>query len=205
MPTCSRAAFPDCLLWPVSVRDTVFNLPPRQTQAWRESVFCHLQFVFLMRIPRVLDELGQPKQWWKSTLFTLDRLLIVRLANSCQWRIRFQPHKRGDCFLLFETRQYFKVPPPPPLHQFKFLRLLYVPSRCKMKKILRSAYKMYLYVLYGSRNKFRSLSYEISNYCFIQRRWGRFTARYELNIIILIRIFIYCNWVVTRWQWLFYM
>jgi len=24
-------------------------------------------------------------------------------------------------------------------------------------------------------------------------------------IIIIIIIFIYCNWVVTRWQWLFYM
>ena len=24
-------------------------------------------------------------------------------------------------------------------------------------------------------------------------------------IIIIILIFIYCNWVVTRWQWLFYM
>jgi len=23
--------------------------------------------------------------------------------------------------------------------------------------------------------------------------------------IIIIIIFIYCNWVVTRWQWLFYM
>ena len=26
-----------------------------------------------------------------------------------------------------------------------------------------------------------------------------------LIIIIIIIIFIYCNWVVTRWQWLFYM
>jgi len=24
-------------------------------------------------------------------------------------------------------------------------------------------------------------------------------------IIIITIIFIYCNWVVTRWQWLFYM
>ena len=24
-------------------------------------------------------------------------------------------------------------------------------------------------------------------------------------LIIVIIIFIYCNWVVTRWQWLFYM
>ena len=24
-------------------------------------------------------------------------------------------------------------------------------------------------------------------------------------LIIIIIIFIYCNWVVTRWQWLFYM
>ena len=24
-------------------------------------------------------------------------------------------------------------------------------------------------------------------------------------IIIIIIIFVYCNWVVTRWQWLFYM
>ena len=24
-------------------------------------------------------------------------------------------------------------------------------------------------------------------------------------IIIIIIIFIYCNWVVSRWQWLFYM
>ena len=28
---------------------------------------------------------------------------------------------------------------------------------------------------------------------------------YILLIIIIILIFIYCNWVVTRWQWLFYM
>jgi len=28
----------------------------------------------------------------------------------------------------------------------------------------------------------------------------------EMNeMIIIIIIFIYCNWVVTRWQWLFYM
>ena len=26
-----------------------------------------------------------------------------------------------------------------------------------------------------------------------------------LVIIIIIIIFIYCSWVVTRWQWLFYM
>ena len=26
-----------------------------------------------------------------------------------------------------------------------------------------------------------------------------------LKIIIIIIIFIYCNWVVTKWQWLFYM
>jgi len=66
-----------------------------------------------MRIPRVLDELGQAKQWWKSTLFTLDRLLIVRLADSCQWRIRLQPHKKGDYSLHFETRQSYKICPPP--------------------------------------------------------------------------------------------
>ena len=28
---------------------------------------------------------------------------------------------------------------------------------------------------------------------------------YILYIIIIIIIFVYCNWVVTRWQWLFYM
>ena len=27
----------------------------------------------------------------------------------------------------------------------------------------------------------------------------------EKFIIIIIIIIIYCNWVVTRWQWLFYM
>ena len=27
----------------------------------------------------------------------------------------------------------------------------------------------------------------------------------EVKEIIIIIIFIYCNWVVTRWQWLFYM
>jgi len=27
----------------------------------------------------------------------------------------------------------------------------------------------------------------------------------HLITIIIIIIFIYCNWVVTRWQWLFYM
>jgi len=26
-----------------------------------------------------------------------------------------------------------------------------------------------------------------------------------ITIIIIIIIIIYCNWVVTRWQWLFYM
>ena len=26
-----------------------------------------------------------------------------------------------------------------------------------------------------------------------------------MAIIIIIIIIIYCNWVVTRWQWLFYM
>jgi len=25
------------------------------------------------------------------------------------------------------------------------------------------------------------------------------------EVIIIIIIFIHCNWVVTRWQWLFYM
>ena len=27
----------------------------------------------------------------------------------------------------------------------------------------------------------------------------------DIIIIIIIIIIIYCNWVVTRWQWLFYM
>jgi len=31
------------------------------------------------------------------------------------------------------------------------------------------------------------------------------TNRKHIIIIIIIIIFIYCNWVVTRWQWLFYM
>ena len=26
-----------------------------------------------------------------------------------------------------------------------------------------------------------------------------------ITIIIILLLFIYCNWVVTRWQWLFYM
>ena len=33
----------------------------------------------------------------------------------------------------------------------------------------------------------------------------RLAAGSSNNIIIIIIIFIYCNWVVTRWQWLFYM
>jgi len=28
---------------------------------------------------------------------------------------------------------------------------------------------------------------------------------YFIVFLIIIIIFIYCNWVVTRWQWLFYM
>jgi len=31
------------------------------------------------------------------------------------------------------------------------------------------------------------------------------TLKENIIIIIIIIIFIYCNWVVTRWQWLFYM
>ena len=31
------------------------------------------------------------------------------------------------------------------------------------------------------------------------------TSHVIIIIIIIIIIFIYCNWVVTRWQWLFYM
>jgi len=37
---------------------------------------------------------------------------------------------------------------------------------------------------------------------------GRNVGTLVLIIIIIIKIiiiFIYCNWVVTRWQWLFYM
>jgi len=34
---------------------------------------------------------------------------------------------------------------------------------------------------------------------------GRSRRRWENNIKIIIIIFINCNWVVTRWQWLFYM
>jgi len=30
------------------------------------------------------------------------------------------------------------------------------------------------------------------------------TLNYSLLLIIII-IFVYCNWVVTRWQWLFYL
>ena len=30
-------------------------------------------------------------------------------------------------------------------------------------------------------------------------------VKQQVIIIIIIIIFIYCNWVVTRWQWLFYM
>jgi len=32
-----------------------------------------------------------------------------------------------------------------------------------------------------------------------------FSARSKQTIIIIIIIIIICNWVVTRWQWLFYM
>ena len=36
--------------------------------------------------------------------------------------------------------------------------------------------------------------------------WLRNSMRnYITDIIIIIYLFIYCNWVVTRWQWLFYM
>jgi len=30
-------------------------------------------------------------------------------------------------------------------------------------------------------------------------------GKIKIIIIIIIIIIIYCNWVVTRWQWLFYM
>jgi len=38
-------------------------------------------------------------------------------------------------------------------------------------------------------------------------RWGnlRKTGHFEEMVVIIIIIIIYCNWVVTRWQWLFYM
>jgi len=35
-------------------------------------------------------------------------------------------------------------------------------------------------------------------------RFDENTLRKQVYIIIII-IIIYCNWVVTRWQWLFYM
>ena len=54
-------------------------------------------------------------------------------------------------------------------------------SYCKHKRILG----------YGSVGHM-SLFYNNSNYYFI-------------IIIIIIIIIINCNWVVTRWQWLFYM
>jgi len=51
--------------------------------------------------------------------------------------------------------------------------------------------------------RFCYLSYELT-------RWGRTGERLmwdprSLTVIIIIIIFINCNWVVTRWQWLFYM
>jgi len=36
-------------------------------------------------------------------------------------------------------------------------------------------------------------------------RSNQFITILAVIIIIIIIIIIYCNWVVTRWQWLFYM
>ena len=40
---------------------------------------------------------------------------------------------------------------------------------------------------------------------FIQRVPGHRGGEGAESVIIIIIIFINCNWVVTRWQWLFYM
>jgi len=31
------------------------------------------------------------------------------------------------------------------------------------------------------------------------------SREFKVHLMIIIIIFVYCNWVVTRWQWLFYM
>ena len=41
--------------------------------------------------------------------------------------------------------------------------------------------------------------------CQSKGRWFDPYLSVFIIIIIIIIIFIYCNWVVTRWQWLFYM
>jgi len=37
-----------------------------------------------------------------------------------------------------------------------------------------------------------------------RKRWN-VNIEENMQIIIHYYIFIYCNWIVTRWQWLFYM
>ena len=41
--------------------------------------------------------------------------------------------------------------------------------------------------------------------CLPQCARSHWNQRYRSIIILIIIIFIHCNWVVTRWQWLFYM
>jgi len=50
----------------------------------------------------------------------------------------------------------------------------------------------------------RSTSINIYTRCTWQIYWAVDTSAKLMHVIIII-IFIYCNWVVTRWQWLHYM
>jgi len=50
------------------------------------------------------------------------------------------------------------------------------------------------------------LSLKVAEQFHFIHRYTLFRIIYvNIIIIIIIIIFIYCNWVVTRWQWLFYM
>jgi len=53
------------------------------------------------------------------------------------------------------------------------------------------------------RSNYFSQTLKIKSFNYLRRL--RVKNCLELGIIIIIIIFINCNWVVTRWQWLFYM
>ena len=75
------------------------------------------------------------------------------------------------------------------LHQFNYFQL------CADKTALNKGY-----LLFNSHQQYEKELTVNGNIIYVQvtKAWG------EVDIIIII-MFINCNWVVTRWQWLFYM
>ena len=132
------------------------------------------------------------------TPYYTHRRCMVTVSHSLQhmsWRILVTCLTFTDtCFKVFHCKAQLFVQGT--FHIYKELL-------CSMGHELRGAiclyYKSPTYSFHGKHDVHKS------RICVLFLGGIQLVRLLVIIIIIIIIIFIYCNWVVTRWQWLFYM